>query len=294
VRFKKHARLLAFIVLAAVTACGAWQFATGDWASALTYWRGKMPYLAAGLGFAAAAAVFNGAGWMWLCGLFGIRAWDATGAAVFLSAHAGQLLPVHLGNLIRPDAIVRLGRGVLGDCLKVEAVLIYLDAAAAMVVVAGFGACLFHPMAGIGAAVLTTVVLIFVADRAASLLAGSRVALPVGFWRRWEIPVLLLLEVVGWLLNGLALYIVVKDLPGRIGLPEALFVSPFSAGLAMGTGLPGGIGAIEGILGVSLKTLAVPGSHLALAVGAYRLVQFWIWLPIGWVALALVNRASGP
>jgi len=292
VRLREHARLIALLVLLAVTAYGAWQFATGDWEGVLAYWRGKGPSLAAGFGFACAAAVFNAICWMWLCSQFRIRTWDARGVAIFLSAHAAQLLPVKLGNLVRPEAVGRLGRGTVGDCLKVEAVAIFLDAAAAMVLVVGAAACMVHPLLAPVAALTAVIILIFAADRLTRLLSGTRVALPQGFWWRWQTLTFLLLEIVGWVLNALALYVVVKDLPGRIGLNEALFISPFSAGLGSGTGLPGGIGAIEGIIGVSLKTLQVPTSHLALAVGAYRLVTFWIWLPIGWIALVLANRPT--
>jgi hypothetical protein len=290
-RLKEHVRLIALLMLVVVTACGVWQFATGDWASVLAYWRGKGMCLAIGFAFACAAAVVNIVCWMALCGRFGIRVWDGGGVAIFLSAHAAQLLPVKLGNLIRPEAVQRQGRGVLGDCLKVEAVVIFLDAAAALIVTGAFATSLITPLIAPVAGGVIAGVLIFAADRLTGLLAGTRIALPPGFWRSWRVAGLLGLEVAGWVFNGLALWVVIKDLPGHVGVRESLFVSPFAAGLGSGTGLPGGIGAIEGVLGLSLGMLHVPTSHLALAVGAYRLVTFWIWLPIGWVALGLANRA---
>jgi len=54
--------------------------------------------------------------------------------------------------------------------------------------------------------------------------------------------------------------------------------------------LPGGIGATEGILGASLRLRSVPMEHLAIAIAAFRLITFWIWIPLGWLALAVVNR----
>jgi len=289
-RFKKHARLIAFVVLIMVTAFGIHRLLAGDYTSALDYWRGKGPSLLAALACSAAAAVFNYLCWMWLSRTFSVRVNDPKGVAVFLSAHAGQLLPVHLGVLLRPDTIVRLGRGVMGDCLRVEAVAFYLDVAAAGVTMAGLLVAMVHPLAGILLAVLVSAVSLLLADRLSSLLSGTRIALPTTFWWSGRVFGMLLLTITGWLLNGLALHVLICDLPGGIRWTESLFISPFSASIGAGTGLPGGIGAIEGMLGLSLRTLQIPGSHLALAVGAYRLVTFWVWLPIGWIALWLANR----
>lgn len=71
---------------------------------------------------------------------------------------------------------------------------------------------------------------------------------------------------------------------------DSLFVGPGSAVLGVSTGLPGGIGATEGIIGASLRLRAVPIEHLAIAIAAFRLITYWMWIPIGWAALAVVNR----
>jgi len=67
-------------------------------------------------------------------------------------------------------------------------------------------------------------------------------------------------------------------------------VAPGSAVLGVSTGLPGGLGATEGIIGASLRLRSVPMEHLAIAIAAFRLITFWMWIPIGWAALAVVNR----
>jgi hypothetical protein len=36
--------------------------------------------------------------------------------------------------------------------------------------------------------------------------------------------------------------------------------------------------------------MSIPSEHLVLAVGAFRLITFWLWIPIGWLALAVVKR----
>jgi uncharacterized membrane protein YbhN (UPF0104 family) len=62
--------------------------------------------------------------------------------------------------------------------------------------------------------------------------------------------------------------------------------------LGVSTGLPGGIGATEGIIGTALSLRNVPMEHLAIAIAAFRLITFWMWIPIGWLALAIVNRRT--
>ena len=97
-------------------------------------------------------------------------------------------------------------------------------------------------------------------------------------------------QMAGWVAHGFALYVVVAGLPGAMTLWDSLFFAPGAAVLGTGTGLPGGIGATEGILGASLRLRSVPVEHLAIAVAAFRLITFWMWIPIGWFALIIARR----
>lgn len=49
---------------------------------------------------------------------------------------------------------------------------------------------------------------------------------------------------------------------------------------------PGGLGVIETTLIVTLAGFGVPRAHASLAVNAYRLVQFWLPIPVGAAAWA--------
>jgi len=132
--------------------------------------------------------------------------------------------------------------------------------------------------------------MLFLANSVSSLLSETRVSLPPDFWFRWQTFVILWLLVVGWLLNGLALYALVWSLAEGINAIETIFFASLSRLLGAGTGLPGGIGITEGLLGISLRIMKIPPEHLILAIGAYRLVTFWMLLPVGWIALLFVNR----
>ncbi len=123
-----------------------------------------------------------------------------------------------------------------------------------------------------------------------SAISGIRHGLPTAFWWAWPTMAIVLIDMTGWVAHGVALHVVVADLPGDMTLWDSLFFGPGSAVLGVVTGLPGGIGATEGLLGASLRLRAVPIEHLAIAIAAFRLITFWIWIPIDWLALAVINR----
>jgi uncharacterized protein (TIRG00374 family) len=59
------------------------------------------------------------------------------------------------------------------------------------------------------------------------------------------------------------------------------------AGLAP---VPGGLGALEAALVAGLSGLGMPVGAAASAVLIYRLLTFWLTIPVGWVALKLAER----
>ncbi len=78
------------------------------------------------------------------------------------------------------------------------------------------------------------------------------------------------------------------DMGDGISAFETIFFASLSRLIGSGTSISGGIGAIEGFLGVSLRIMEIPAKHIILAVGAYRLVTYWVLLPVGWIALLFV------
>ena len=142
------------------------------------------------------------------------------------------------------------------------------------------------------AALAVIAVSLFLGDQIADRLTGTKLELPAAFWWRWKTLAIIAIEMAGWVAHGAAFYLVIKGLPGNANLWDALFYAPASSVLGVATGLPGGIGATEGLLGASLRLMKIPGEYLVLAVGAFRLITFWFWLPIGWIALAVLKRRA--
>ena len=288
----KHARTGALLLLVGVTVYGVYAFLTGDPMAAAEFWHDKMGIIPLVFLLACVDVALEATGWMWVYERLGIKALDSGGVTAYLSGRAGLLLPAQLGRLIRPDAMLRLKRGGLRHCLKAEAVAFVLDSTSVAALLAALLAYQFYPLMAPIAALAVIAVSLFLGDQIADRLTGTKLELPAAFWWRWKTLAIIAIEMAGWVAHGAAFYLVIKGLPGNANLWDALFYAPASSVLGVATGLPGGIGATEGLLGASLRLMKIPSEYLVLAVGAFRLITFWFWLPIGWIALAVLKRRA--
>ncbi len=289
-RWYRYARLAGFVLLAAITVYGVQRFLSGDWRAVTDYWMGKLPLLVLILVLALLDMTLEAFAWQWVYERFDLRARDLRGFGVALSANAGLLLPAQLGRLIRPDDMVKLGRGSLGECAKAEATVFVFDALSVVSLLAGVVAWRLHPALAPVASGVVIAVSLFLGNQVAERLAGTKLGLPHDFWWSWRSVAIVLIQMTGWVANAVAFYVLVSHLPGNFTLWDALFIAPASSVIGLGTGVPGGIGTTEGLLGSALQFNQVPPEHFAMVVGAFRVVTFWIRLPIGWVALTLARR----
>lgn len=289
---KRHLKRVAFLVLVVVTLWGLHEFFRGDWRASLAYWHGKGGILGAALALHTLNLLLDAFLWMLVLRQFGIRTRFPLAWMVYLSGFAGLLFPLQLGRFIRSEVLARLKLGTFAEAVKAEVAFMFLSSIGAFAMIGcALGCALWIPL-GLAAPLLITAAFLFVADRAFGLLPKVHFELPRGYWWRWSMFGMALLVDAGWVLNAGCLYLVVHDLPGGVTFLQALFTAPASLLVGVSTGLPGGIGAIEGFLGVSLTFMDVPATHLALAVGAFRLITFWLWLPIGWLAFSVMNRKA--
>jgi uncharacterized membrane protein YbhN (UPF0104 family) len=289
-RIIAYSRLAGFFILVAVTIFGIYRFVTGDWTNVIAYWRDHLEVIPLLAVISIIDVILEAGAWMWVYHRFRIRAFDRGGSCAFLAGRAGLLLPAQLGRLIRPDAMVKLDRARVADALKAEGVVFVLDGISVIALLAGLLVYRTYPAAAPAAAVATIGVMVFLGNTISRFMMNTRLHLPSTFWWAWPTLFITLVNMSGWVAHGLALYVVVADLPGDMTLWDSLFLGPGSAVLGVATGLPGGIGVTEGILGASLRIRSVPVEHLAVAVAAFRLITFWIWVPIGWMAIAILRR----
>lgn len=275
--------------VAIATVVGIWSFARSDPGPAIEYWKGRASLLPLLVLCACADVAFEGVSWYWTYRRLGVRARPFGSLGTFLAGRAGLLLPAQLGRLIRPDAMFRLGYAPLRDCMKAEAVTFVLDVIALGALACGLVAVRIAPALGPVASAASIAVAFLLANGIARTLAKTSFALPASFWWSWRTWATVLMQMGGWTAHGVGLWLMIHGLTSSVTLVDTVLFTSISSALGASSGLPGGIGATEGLLGLSLTIMKIPPEHLAIAIGSFRLITFWAWIPIGWIALGAIN-----
>ncbi len=291
-RIYRYSRYAAFLLLAVISAYAAYRVATGEWQEVADFWARHADIILLLILISTIDVALEGIAWAWVYHRFDITAFDRIGFLSFVAGRAGLPMPAQLGRLIRPDAMVKHHRAPPMHALKAEAVVFVLDAISVVTLLGGLIVYRLIPWATPFAMAAAIAVALLLGNTATVILTRTSLHLPRNFWWTWSTLWIILIMMFGWLAHGLALFVVVQDLPGSVTLWDSLFFAPGTAVLGVATGLPGGIGATEGLLGASLKIRSVPTEHLAIAIAAFRLVTFWMWVPIGWLAIAVLKRIS--
>jgi uncharacterized protein (TIRG00374 family) len=91
---------------------------------------------------------------------------------------------------------------------------------------------------------------------------------------------------LNWVLDAASLWVFLRAFGGQVR-PDGLFVAFGIANVLAALPItPGGLGIVEGVLIPTLVGFGADRTSAALGVAAYRLVQYWMTLPIGGVAYA--------
>ena len=99
---------------------------------------------------------------------------------------------------------------------------------------------------------------------------------------------------LNWLLDAACLWVFIWSFGTRVSPIDLLVAYGLANVLAAIPGTPAGLGVVEGVLIPTLVGFGVPHSQAILAVLAYRLVNFWIPIPIGGAAYASLQFRRGP
>ena len=99
---------------------------------------------------------------------------------------------------------------------------------------------------------------------------------------------------LNWLLDAACLWVFIWSFGTRISPIDLLVAYGLANVLAAIPVTPAGLGVVEGVLIPALVGFGVPHSQAVLAVLAYRLVNFWIPIPIGGAAYASLQFRRQP
>jgi uncharacterized protein (TIRG00374 family) len=93
-----------------------------------------------------------------------------------------------------------------------------------------------------------------------------------------------------WLLDAAALWVMLSAFghrPGVVGLLVAYGLANVMAAIPVS---PGGLGVIEAVLIPTLVGFGTPRAEAAIGVVAYRVINFWLPIPVGAVSYVAVER----
>ena len=287
----RHRLAIGLTVLAAVTAYGLRAFFHEDWRGALAFWQGRLWVLGAGLALHGLDLSIECCLWAAILAVFGVRLPVRRIPAVFFSGFAGSLMPVQLGRLIRCEQISRMGLGRFGDVLRAEVILGGVGALGGLAVMAGALVMSRVPWAGVPLMFLAPPAALWLASWVWSLLPLSARAFPGETLRKPAVLAVSCLTPVGWILNSMVLHLVIRGSAPPYPLWQVIFMPPSYMLLGTASGVPGGVGVVETLLGATLvRWISLPDAHVLLAVAAFRLITFWVWVGVGWLALLRVLR----
>ncbi len=129
-------------------------------------------------------------------------------------------------------------------------------------------------------------------ERIRPALLGAADQLDLLLRDRRRLRVVIVLAAFNWLLDAAALWVALSAFgapPGIDGLLVAYGLANVIAAIPIS---PGGLGVVEAILIPTLVAFGTPTAEASIGVVAYRLINFWLPIPVGALCYLLVERAT--
>ena len=236
----------------------------------------------------------------------------AAGALQFRMLVQGGVPPAHAATGLTAVGVITIGTLFALPILVVPAVLAGAPVARGLWQAAIVGAIAFLVLFGVGVAVMTGDRLLRAVARAvravavrlgraappgpdedpAAALLAQRDEVRAALGRRWRQAVAS--AVANRLLDYSSLLLALSAVGARPRPSLVLLAYVAATVLAMIPITPGGLGFVEAGLAAMLRLAGVPGPEAILATLAYRLVSYWLPLPLGLVGFALAPGGKEP
>jgi len=283
-------RLGIVSLLACVTVFVAWRFLREDGLEALTTWQGNLGWVALAIAMNLIGVAMDAICWTWTYRRCGLTVRGRVGLALFMSGYALQFLPAQTGRLVRPEAARRLGLGALRRGVEAEASLVYLDLSAVGLLIVTLALWQWHPAAGLMAGLTLATAALAAAGMIARLLPAWAGALRPSLF--WILPgaLCLGLRVLDRCLIGTVMLVLLWPVAGPVAYSRVALYALIGDSAGSDSGMPGGLGVAEPVLGWLLQMAELPAAQIVIVVGLYHLITFWVMVPIGWAAWLYVQR----
>lgn len=280
-------RVAVLAVFAVLTVYAGYLLVVNDWQDIAGFWLTRRRLLLAGFLLSMCDICTDCFIWTRILRQHGIRLGFRRSVSLFLTGYAGQLMPVQLGRFFRATELSRMYGVSLAMSTKAELTLLGFVVLSSVSMFLGALVFSWSPLPGILLPVLLIPAGLFVAEWVVPRIPRMPIQWEPGYWRRPSTIVLGLLSSFGWLYNGTILFLIFREVAGALHLHQTVMIVTSNLFVGVCTGLPGGLGITETYIGAMMYWLSTPPEHLVIAVAAFRIITFWSWIPVGWVAVLL-------
>ncbi len=292
-RWAGRIRVVVLIIFAVLTGYGIYVLVTHDWQDITGFWLTRRRLLLAGFALATLDVCTDGLVWNGILRQYGIRLSPARGLLLFLSGYAGHFMPVQLGRFFRATELSRLYSVPLVTATKAEITLLAFIMITSVAVFCGAFLWPWLFLVTLAVPLILTALALFALRILFQWIPKLSLQLPEGYLQRPSTLLLCLLTGIGWFINGFILYLIFREVTETLQLHHSIMIMTSNLFIGVVSGLPGGVGITESYIGGMMYWLSTPPEHLVIAVAAFRILTFWLWIPIGWVALLLNGLLYG-
>ncbi|MGC8737939.1 MAG: lysylphosphatidylglycerol synthase domain-containing protein [Candidatus Hydrogenedens sp.] len=205
---------------------------------------------------------------------------------IYLSSGAGIILPAQLGRALRGYIITKTTDISLSKAMSLEFLfLLCVFEGAFLIIIMSLG---FYANTFLLPIILSLLILIMFPlfiKMSKPLLSKFKISLADDLSHPLFLIIFCIGCSIGWAVNGLIFYLLLGGKESGIYLTQAEMIVLGNLFLAICSGIPGGIGIVETTMSISLHWLKVQLPEIILVIGLFRIITFWIWIPVGWLAL---------
>lgn len=205
---------------------------------------------------------------------------------IYLTQGAGIVLPAQLGRALRGYVITKTMNISLSKAMSLEFLfLLCVFEGAFLVVIISLGFYANTFILPIILSILSLIMFPLLLRVLKPLLTKFKISLTDDLIHPLFLMIFCVGCSIGWAVNGFIFYLLLGGKESGIYLSQAEIIVLGNLFLAVCSGIPGGIGIVETTMSISLHWLHVQLPEIILVVGLFRIITFWIWIPVGWLAL---------
>ncbi len=205
---------------------------------------------------------------------------------IYLTQGAGIVLPAQLGRALRGYVISKTGEVSVSKAMTLEFLfLLCVTEGAFLVLLVSLAFYANHFILPLIIAVASLLVFPFLLKILAPLFSKIKIHLNNDIIKPEFLILFCIGCSVGWAVNGLIFFLLLGSRSSGLYLSQVEMILLGNLFLGICSGIPGGMGIVETTMGISLHWLQVQLPEIIVVIGLFRIITFWIWIPLGWLAL---------